>query len=280
MRPLNFFRPFKLFSKVTLVEGDARSPPVRRFTFELPANTSLSSLGFDLGLGSFVKVSPPRGLARPYSPTSDVNRLGSFDLTVKIYPGGNVSGFLDRLLVGESALCSGPGPVPWIRMCRRGGGIGFGLVAFGVGITEIFEIAKAELTRSACQRVLLLWANRSWSDVFDVETINAVASASGGRLQIIHLLSREQREGCLQGRISVEVLKEAFAPLLDGSLDKAALRFLAVGTRGMKVHTAQCLSELGFTSSAMLLCKSPGLPCRSRRRSVASSASEKPTNYA
>ena len=38
----------------------------------------------------FPKVKAPRG-ARPYSPTSEVTRKGSFDLTVKIYPNGRVS---------------------------------------------------------------------------------------------------------------------------------------------------------------------------------------------
>ncbi|CAJ1461393.1 unnamed protein product [Effrenium voratum] len=262
MVALNFYRPFELLSKTTLVEGDGHSLPVVRFTFALPQHSSLQSLGFDLGRGSFVKVKAPRG-ARPYSPTSEVTRKGSFDLTVKIYPNGRVSEHLNGLSVGDVAMCSGPGPVPWIHIRRREGR-GFGLIAFGVGITEIIEVAKCELARESCAKLVLLWVNRTWSDVFDLQSLSELVDKSGGRLGVTHVLSREKRDGCFSGRISAALLNEAFAPLLD--LEHSRLRFLAVGTRSMKQHAARCLQELGFGPSAQLLYKRPGWPCPKRKR--------------
>ena len=88
MLSLGRYREFRLLSRETIVDpGSAEDPssprlPVIRLTFELPADSSLQSLGFDLGLGHFLRVkNPGRSFFRQgnaYSPTSDPSRQGSF----------------------------------------------------------------------------------------------------------------------------------------------------------------------------------------------------------
>ena len=43
-------------------------------------------------------------LSRPYTPTSTVSKLGSFELVIKSYPEGKVSKFLHALKVNLSIL--------------------------------------------------------------------------------------------------------------------------------------------------------------------------------
>jgi NAD(P)H-flavin reductase len=287
MKSLMFFRPFKLIAAQTLVEAERGAAgggavvryAVRRLTFALPppadgGTTSLASLGFDLGLGDFVQVQAPGGFpprVRAYSPASPEGRAGSFDLVVKCY-GGQVSGHLEELEVGETALLSGPGPVPWMQLRRSssGGGSGgdggapIGLVAFGVGITEALPVARSELERGggsqgsgSANTVTLLWANRGWADVFWRQELEAMQEKYGReRFAVVHALSREQpRGGCEHGRVDRALLQRVFA-----EFDRTRTRFLVVGTKAMKKSAVAHLAALGFSGPALLKKRPNPLP--------------------
>lgn len=260
MKPLMAFRPFALIAKETLTKGSPGAAPVRQLTFALPAGQSLHSLGFDLGLGDFVQVRPPGLLAkaRSYSPTSPAKRRGSFDITVKVYTNGVVSGHLDGLAIGEEALISGPAPVPWLAL-RMHPSPEVGLVAFGVGITEALPVAEAQLLRLleggdgggggdwAVARVVLLWANRQWVDTFWHHRLAALEAVYGDRFRVVHVLSREEREGCLHSRVTPTVLATVF-----GDLDRKQSTFLVVGTKVMKRDAYARLKSIGFTGGQLL----------------------------
>jgi hypothetical protein len=40
-----------------------------------------------------------------------------------------------------------------------------------VGITEILSVARSELLDTQVKKVTLLWINRAWEDMFDVEVL-------------------------------------------------------------------------------------------------------------
>lgn len=206
MLPLGRYREFRLLSREALVDaGSAEDPTaprilVIRLTFELPADASLQSLGFDLGLGHFLRVKHPgMGFFRQgkaYSPTSDPGRRGSFDLTVKVYPGGGVSEYLSRCPVGhengENMQISGPYPVPWIK-CSRSlpdmtasadaeSVLKICLIAFGIGITEIAAVAVLEKQRNPSADVRILWCNKTREDAFPLEKLGIVGVASQVKL--------------------------------------------------------------------------------------------------
>lgn len=244
-------RPFKLIAKETLAEGSRGSAPVRRLTFALPENESLQSYGFDTGLGDFVKVKPPGLLskARSYSPTSPVDRKGSFDLVVKMYPGGTASGHLDSLSIGDEASMSGPGPVPWLAL-REHRAPQVGIVAFGVGITEAIVVAEHQLLLegdASVAKVVLLWANRAWEDTFWHHRLEQLVEAHGERFQLVHALSREERPGCLHSRVTSSLLEQVF-----GALDQARSTYLAVGTKQMKKQTYAAMVSVGLSAKQLL----------------------------
>ena len=84
---------------------------------------------------------------KPKSYSMSGERPGEFDITLKIYPIGRASGFLDRVELGEG--------VKVFRMGARSRSAGslVGLVAFGVGITEALPIAAAELAKTDAAKV-------------------------------------------------------------------------------------------------------------------------------
>ena len=95
----------------------------------------------------------------------------------------------------------------------------------------------------------MLWANRSWADVFGLDELQALQAQYGGstRLVVVHVLSREQREGCEHGRVGASLLKRVF-----GGFDRTRARFLVVGTKAMKRGTFAHLRALGFRAPPLL----------------------------
>merc|ERR1712032_818792 len=66
----------------------------------------------------------------------------------------------------------------------------------------------------------------------------------GSRLQIKHILSREERpEACFHGRINQDVLRQAF---LEIEVPKQSMKFLAVGTTQMIDDAYGQFRELGL----------------------------------
>ena len=131
-----------LLSRDVLVAADASRDTleVQSLRFALPAGAVAS------GPTAHVKVRAPdapgqRGRVRAYSMLVD-EAQSSFNLTVKIYPGGpphsrGTSAWLGALAVGSSASVPQTRQIEWAvapMQARR-----VGLVAFGVGIVECLE---------------------------------------------------------------------------------------------------------------------------------------------
>ena len=95
-------------------------------------------------------------------------------------------------------------------------------------MTEGLPIAQAELEKGDAQRVVLLWASRTWEDTFWHEELAALTTHYPEQFELVHILSREHREGCLHGRVNPAVLQDVFQPT-----DRETARFLSVGTKEM-----------------------------------------------
>lgn len=147
----------KLVKKETLVQGGDRGEPVRRLTFQAPVPVNVST-----GLRQVMVVLAPAGL-RMYSPTSEPRADGTFELVVRVYRKGSVSRWLDSLNLGDPVKMMWPWPCP-LPADRRNPGPRVGLIAFGIGITELYRTAVQELNDPNVQEVVLLYATRSWDE--------------------------------------------------------------------------------------------------------------------
>ena len=196
--PLDVWRPFPLLSKETLTNGSEHGAPIKRFTFGLPEHTTLQNMNTSIGMRLKVKM-PAGTLAtgvkgnkpRSYTPTSPSGQLGSFDLTVKIYPQGCCSRYLDSVAIGESVLMSGP-YVPYESMVRQNPGERVGVVALGVGITYGLAIVRGQLAQpaSAVRQVRLVYVNRGPEDVVFHRELQELAKQHLNRFSLVYVFSR------------------------------------------------------------------------------------------
>ena len=97
--------------------------------------------------------------------------------------------------MGDQAMISGPAPVPWLAHALNQQQH-VGLIAFGVGITEALPVARSQLAKpvDVVERVVLLWGNKTWMDVFWQEELQELAQQHPGRFQVVFALSREDHE--------------------------------------------------------------------------------------
>lgn len=235
--------PTTLIKKTALVAEQLPDHlPVYTLTFAIPQNATFSGRAqphakVRIDMGDVVKMVIPGYKPKSYSMSA--LRCGGnedeFDVTLKVYPNGRASGFLDRLAIGGTINTFG------MQSGRiRNPGSYVGIVAYGVGITEGLPVAQAELEKGAAA-VRLLWASRTMNDTFWHDDIEKLAKKYPNKFEIVHILSREEKEGCLHGRIDANVLQKVFQPD-----DPEEARFLTVGTKEMMSMTDQLLGCIDF----------------------------------
>ena len=231
--------PTKLIRKTTLIAASPDHLPVYTLTFAIPKDATFTGRAkphseVNIGLGDVVKMVIPNYKPKSYSMSA--LRDEEFDITLKVYPNGRASGFLDRLKVGEKINTFG------VSANRtRNPGISVGIVAYGVGITEGLPVAKAELEKGDAKQVVLLWASRTSKDTFWSEDIASLTEKYPEKFRMVHILSREEREGCLHGRVNSTVLQQVFQPT-----DTEKARFLSIGTKEMMRMTDGYFAEINY----------------------------------
>lgn len=236
-------KPVTLLSKVNVVSNDFDRLPVHTLTFSTPIGTE--TLACDISMGDVVKVEVPNYKPKSYSMSAA--RPGEFDITFKVYPNGRASGYLNSIELGQSITVFGK---PKGKKRQEGTHVGF--IAYGVGITEAFPVAAAELRKCGISKVLLLWASKTTGDTFWREELFQLQEEFGERFSFCEIFSREEREGALHGRVSPAVLQQVF----DGSWGtgiggegeklRKGVRFVSVGTKEMMRETDGMLASIGY----------------------------------
>ena len=183
-------------------------------TFEVPPALA-QSFAFRPGQHlTLRRVLDGQDLRRTYSLCTSAAG-GPLRVAVKRLDGGALSTWLcSQLTVGEEVEVLPPagrfGPsVDPTRQCR------YGLVAAGSGITPVLSIAATSLEVAPHSDVVLLYANRTSRDVMLLEELSDLKDRFPDRLQVLHVLSREEQESeLLSGRIDRDRLRSLFAMLL------------------------------------------------------------------
>jgi len=120
----------------------------------------------------------------------------------------------------------------------------YGLLAAGSGITPVLSIAASVLDLEPDSDVLLVYGNRTQDAVMFVEELADLKDRFPERLQVLHVLSREEQESeLLSGRLDGERLRLlAAAGLLP--VDEVDAWYLC-GPFGMVTGGREALLELG-----------------------------------
>ena len=125
----------------------------------------------------------------------------------------------------------------------------YGLIAAGSGITPVLSIAWTVLDVEPESRVVLVYGNRTSRDVMFLEELADLKDRFPDRLQVLHVLSREEQESeLLSGRIDRERLERLLATLLPpAQVDEWYL----CGPFGMVTEGRQTLLDAGVEPASV-----------------------------
>ncbi len=201
-------------------------------------------------------------LRRTYSVCSSAAG-GPLRVAVKLLEGGAFSSWvLEGLQVGEELEVLPPagrfGPAVDPARARR-----YGLVAAGSGITPVLSIAWTVLDVEPRSEVVLVYGNRTSNDVMFLEELADLKDRHPERLQVLHVLSREEQESeLLSGRIDPDRLRRLRATLVQ-DVDEWYL----CGPFGMVTEGRQALLDDGVDPAHVHieLFHADPLPPRERR---------------
>ncbi len=131
-----------------------------QFKFDLPSPGS-----FDFFPGDHLKIYPDREKRleyRLYTPTSTPDTRDHFELIIKHYPAGKVSGYMSARKIGDEIAISGPhfGGHFTDGMARK-----VGMIAGGSGITPMISMIRHILGHRLEVEISLLFANKTVEDI-------------------------------------------------------------------------------------------------------------------
>ncbi|CAE7254944.1 CBR1 [Symbiodinium sp. CCMP2592] len=246
----------RLVAKTTLCEEDERGEPVRRFVFQSPPDHPMAS---DAALRQVIVLNA-LGVRRMYSPTSSPCRTdGTFELVLRVYRHGYVSRWLDAKLVGETVDMTFPWPSP-LPLDRRNPGQHVGLIAFGIGITELYRTAVQELADANVGEVVLLYATRTLAEQgILADELAVLVKSEPHRFRLEQLVSRESVPGMHHGRIDSQLLEKVF-PWSQHDRDTTGVRFMVAGTKQMMQTTHRHLEKLGYRPDVYKLIRDLKIP--------------------
>ncbi len=230
------------FHRLRVAAVDRLTGDSAAITFEVPGELA-EQFRFRPGQHlTLRRVVGDQDLRRTYSVCSSAAG-GPLRVAVKRLEGGLFSTWvLDGLQPGDElellppAGRFGPGVDP--ARVRR-----YGLIAAGSGITPVLSIAWTVLDVEPESQVTLVYGNRTSRDVMFLEELADLKDRFPDRLQVLHVLSREEQESeLLSGRIDRDRLQRLFATLLP--VDEVDEWYLC-GPFGMVTEGRQTLLDAG-----------------------------------
>ncbi|KAI9093444.1 hypothetical protein DFS34DRAFT_643489 [Phlyctochytrium arcticum] len=175
------WKEFPLKEKIVISHNTA----IYRFALPNPDDV----LG--LPIGQHISVSAEingKDIMRSYTPTSNDDERGHFDLLIKSYPTGNISKFIGELEIGQKIRVRGPkGFFTYTPNCVKA----LGMIAGGTGITPMLQIIKAVLKNPADKTKLnLVFANVAEEDILLREELELLAKEHPDQLKIFYVLNQ------------------------------------------------------------------------------------------
>jgi len=131
---------------------------------------------------------------RPYTPISTNAQIGSFDLLVKHYENGKMSGHLKSLPIGSAIDFKHIGPNVKVQAPFQPKKIG--MFVGGTGITPMIQALHAILgDASSDTEVSMLYGSRVADDILGKEMLDSWTEKFKNRFSVTHVLSHEPKEG-------------------------------------------------------------------------------------
>lgn len=172
--------------KFTLIEKTPVSKSSAVYRFRLPSNKSL-----ELPIGQHISaraVIQGRTVMRSYTPISEPDARGFFELLIKTYPTGNLSRVIDALQPGDHLEIKGPkGQFNYRRnMCET-----VGMIAGGTGLTPCLQVLEQALRDPHdTTHFSLIYANVDLDEILLKARLDALAQQHPDRFQVHYFLNK------------------------------------------------------------------------------------------
>jgi ferredoxin-NADP reductase len=186
------------------------TPNVKTFTLALP-----NWLEHRAGQHYDVRLTAPDGYQaqRSYSIASEPERAGEIDLTVERIEDGEVSTYMDEVLVpGDFIEVRGPIGGYFVWEARMGGPLL--LVAGGSGVVPLMSMLRHRAAAGSSVPARLLYSSRTPQDAIYMRELDALRARDAG-LEIFQTFTRSQPPGWTgySRRIDRQMLAEVAGPL-------------------------------------------------------------------
>ncbi len=194
----------------TLTRIKPETSTVKTLTFSLPAwSPHLPGQHYD------IRLTAPDGYQteRSYSIASEPEREGAIELTVERLEDGEVSPYLDDVLVvGDQVELRGPIGGYFVWEARIGGPLL--LVGGGSGVVPLMSMIRHRAAMGSKVPVWLLYSVRDPMDVIHGEELNRLCDRHDG-LEVIYTFTRQQPANWkgFSRRIDAQMLQEVIRPI-------------------------------------------------------------------
>ncbi|XP_024538193.1 NADH-cytochrome b5 reductase-like protein isoform X2 [Selaginella moellendorffii] len=206
--------------KFRLLEAKPVTHNTRRYRFALDDDAQLglnvaSCLLTKAAMGT-KKDGKPNVIIRPYTPISDPDVRGHFDLLVKTYPEGKMSKYFAALRPGDTLEMKGPIPkLPYSANMKER----IGMIAGGTGITPMFQVLNEILKNPEDKtQVSLIYANLTPDDILLKNELDKL-SEKHPNFKVFYVVDKPTRYwGGGSGFITKDILVKGLPPPSDGNL--------------------------------------------------------------
>jgi len=223
-----------LFSRNYVVENSRKeNTDTTTLRFAPAAGTKpMSSMAGQYAFVAFPKAGKPGKESHPYTIASSPEDLPA--ISAKAI--GHFSSALRDIAPGAPARIHGP----FGRFCHvlypRDKKLVF--IAGGIGITPFISMLRHMRDSNDSREVLLLYSCRRVRDFLFTTELQAMADKQTPALRTVRVLSHEQAEGYVSGRIDGALIRRYCT-------DMSAFRFFICGPQGMIVAIARQLKHVG-----------------------------------
>jgi len=214
----------------------------KAFRFELPENSSLDFLpGDHMMMHAEIDGQTHR---RPYTPSSTPEDVGFFEMIIKKYPTGLLSGYIHGKNVGDEVVLEGPTAGGHFK---QGMADKIAMVAGGVGITPIISIIRTIIRRGYDVDMNLIFANNSERDIILRDEFDKYAAEIANFS--CKLVISEASESWIghTGYITEDLLKANLPPPDDNPL------IFLCGPPMMEFKLRQAILSLGYEKTRLVV---------------------------
>ncbi|KAG5644722.1 hypothetical protein DXG03_007851 [Asterophora parasitica] len=162
------------------------SPNTAIYRFTLPHPQDVLGLPVGQHISVCAEING-KDVFRSYTPISNDDDRGYFDLLIKSYEKGNISRHFAGLKLGDKIRVKGPkGNFQY----TPGLASHISMIAGGTGITPMIQIIRAALKNPLDKTtVTLIYANVNQEDILLKDDLDSLLDVHGGRLKIFYVLN-------------------------------------------------------------------------------------------